>query len=712
MGRTARVLLLAALSVVMIGCFWFVSGKFFPQAVPDAVVLTAVLTMALIALLVEHYFETPSTVIATAISALLLLAPARDGLSRLGPLYWGIVAWCLSLLVVSTVALLVLPDPAAKGAKAERTRLLSRRLKRIAARYGNARLVFGLMAVITSIVYLSEKPPLVFATVGAVVLMFGLDTRAGTPRQRAAHEPAGAVTSVEPSHVVRVSLREMQGLKAGDSVAYSLQGDPEGTVRSGRVAEVHAALDGPEATVVGGLPQDSKMAVRPGDVVITPDGHSECEIGLVTDGSHISSIKVDTLGLRGISEGSLLAAESTCGDEQESVLYQVFDASCHSDESRGTVLAHAVQLGTWDSDACGFRRHGWVPDVNGAVRCVDGKCRTEPPAGSILLGHLPGTEYPVVLDRDVMRGGHLAVLGVTGCGKSVTSRYLVREIASDSHRVVVIDLTGEYKRMLTDPKPSPVVSDDVRDDMTVAIETLMTELSKFANQRTQATIDKCEQALDTGFRESLNKWLESGTNTYALLELPSFESTATSLEYTRWFLRTLFDIARSEGFGGRGVTVVLEEAHTVVPEWNFAGARGDKVAEGLLNSIAQIALQGRKYGIGFIVIAQRTANVSKTVLTQCSSVIAFRSYDNTSADFLANYLGVELAGALPNLADRHAVVVGSAFRSQVPLICRVLDIQEEVSMAAPETVQATVDEPTESAQPMGSDAVWTTPESD
>ena len=45
--------------------------------------------------------------------------------------------------------------------------------------------------------------------------------------------------------------------------------------------------------------------------------------------------------------------------------------------------------------------------------------------------------------------------------------------------------------------------------------------------------------------------------------------------------------------------------------------------------MGQIALQGRKYGIGMLVIAQRTANVSKTILTQCNTVICFQAFDET-----------------------------------------------------------------------------------
>jgi DNA helicase HerA-like ATPase len=121
--------------------------------------------------------------------------------------------------------------------------------------------------------------------------------------------------------------------------------------------------------------------------------------------------------------------------------------------------------------------------------------------------------------------------------------------------------------------------------------------------------------------------------------------------------------------------VVLEEAHTVIPEWNFIGAE-DKGAHALVNAIGQIALQGRKYGVGFMVIAQRTANVSKTVLTQCNTIVAFQQFDRTSGEFLSNYMGKEMVEALPMLRPRNAIAVGKAFRSGLPVIFRVPDIVE------------------------------------
>lgn len=186
-------------------------------------------------------------------------------------------------------------------------------------------------------------------------------------------------------------------------------------------------------------------------------------------------------------------------------------------------------------------------------------------------------------------------------------------------------------------------------------------------------------------------------NPIGLFELPDVSNTTGILEYTKWFFRGLFQLARQDQNLGKQVCVVLEEAHTVIPEWNFIGI-DEKKAQSLVNSISQIALQGRKHNIGFMVIAQRTANVSKTVLTQCNTVIAFQQFDKTSADFLLNYMGADMVAALPSLRFRQAIAVGKAFRSGVPMIFEVPEIQEPTLLeaglgnpaaaAAPATAQA------------------------
>ncbi len=107
------------------------------------------------------------------------------------------------------------------------------------------------------------------------------------------------------------------------------------------------------------------------------------------------------------------------------------------------------------------------------------------------------------------------------------------------------------------------------------------------------------------------------------------------------------------------VCLVYEEAHSLIPEWNSVAVEGDKAAT---NGTARAILQGRKYGLGCLLITQRTANVTKTILNQCNTVFAMRTFDDTGKEFLSNYLGGEYAAKLPSLKERHAVFFVACFQ--------------------------------------------------
>ena len=199
-------------------------------------------------------------------------------------------------------------------------------------------------------------------------------------------------------------------------------------------------------------------------------------------------------------------------------------------------------------------------------------------------------------------------------------------------------------------------------------------MAQFPNQRNMALVVQWEAQIRNAFRQAIEQFRDSETN-IALFELPDVSNSNSILSYTRYFFKSLFEMAKQDALGQLQFGVVLEEAHTVVPEWNFVASE-DKSAGALINQIGQIALQGRKYGVGFLVIAQRTANVSKTVLTQCNTIVAFQQFDKTSADFLANYMGSGMIAALQSLPPRHAIAVGKAFRSGLPTIFKVPDINE------------------------------------
>ncbi|MDO9013680.1 MAG: DUF87 domain-containing protein, partial [Polynucleobacter sp.] len=66
------------------------------------------------------------------------------------------------------------------------------------------------------------------------------------------------------------------------------------------------------------------------------------------------------------------------------------------------------------------------------------------------------------------------------------------------------------------------------------------------------------------------------------------------------------------------VLLVCEEAHRYVPN------RGEAQYEAAQEAIRRIAKEGRKYGIGLLLVSQRPSEVEATVLSQCNSWIILR----------------------------------------------------------------------------------------
>ena len=118
--------------------------------------------------------------------------------------------------------------------------------------------------------------------------------------------------------------------------------------------------------------------------------------------------------------------------------------------------------------------------------------------------------------------------------------------------------------------------------------------------------------------------------------------------------------------------LVFEEAHSLTPEWNSIVVSGDDKAS---NGTAKVILQGRKYGLGCILITQRTANVTKSILNQCNTIFALRVFDDTGKTFLENYIGKDYSDTLPTLEERHAIVTGKGLGLKQPVIIQLNDMK-------------------------------------
>lgn len=106
-------------------------------------------------------------------------------------------------------------------------------------------------------------------------------------------------------------------------------------------------------------------------------------------------------------------------------------------------------------------------------------------------------------------------------------------------------------------------------------------------------------------------------------------------------------------------TLVCDEAHLYLPIKEDA----DSVQKQALYNFERIAKEGRKYGVSILVVSQRPADVSKTILSQCNNFVVLRLTNERDKGVIKNLLPDSLKSTiefLPLLDVGEALVVGDA----------------------------------------------------
>lgn len=154
------------------------------------------------------------------------------------------------------------------------------------------------------------------------------------------------------------------------------------------------------------------------------------------------------------------------------------------------------------------------------------------------------------------------------------------------------------------------------------------------------------------------EWL-GGEQPISVLDFSGVPSAAADLAIGV-VLNLLFEVSLRSEPGGPGigrpspVLVVLEEAHRYLGEDASALTR---------NSANRLAREGRKYGIGLLLITQRPTELPKTALAQCGTLIALRLSNAEDQGTIRAALPDTVAGlaaVLPSLRTGEAIVSGEA----------------------------------------------------
>jgi hypothetical protein len=166
---------------------------------------------------------------------------------------------------------------------------------------------------------------------------------------------------------------------------------------------------------------------------------------------------------------------------------------------------------------------------------------------------------------------------------------------------------------------------------------------------------RLDGTIDTDLDVLLAGWL-GDERPITILDLSGIPPTIQS-EIVGAVLRITYDAlfwSRNLPEGGRErpLLVVLEEAHSYLETKSAAAT-----------AVRKIAKEGRKYGIGMMLVSQRPAEIDPTILSQCGTLFALRLTNPDDRGRIKSSASDGLEGLfsmLPVLRTGEAVIVGEA----------------------------------------------------
>lgn len=413
-------------------------------------------------------------------------------------------------------------------------------------------------------------------------------------------------------------------------------------------------------------------------------------VGLVTKDTSIETLYFEVVIERDIEEGRLVEVKI----KNKPVLYQIIDGLTKEEivfqkNTYGYARAKARKIGSWDKTNKKFVPATWLPKINTPVYLKQSE-KFIPEKD--VIGHFPETNFTVSIKNiNHLVNHNTAILGILGIGKSMLAIELVERMIANKIKIICLDLTNQYQNELSDfydvefekeklstiqeagDKDKNIWGEDPESggsipNLTKALTEDLYEFLKKDNTHylkiyNPAQLFATKQLNDPrSFREENGTWKRCASLW-----------TVTPVEITKVITEIVLELLRDEMTDKARACLIFEEAHSLIPEWGSVTSEGDKSAT---NGTARAILQGRKFGLGCILITQRTANVTKTILNQCNTIFAMRTFDDTAKGFLSNYIGSDYAELLPSIQERHAVFFGKASSCENPVLIRLNDQSE------------------------------------
>lgn len=614
--------------------FWFIAGA---------------LLLILLSLVDQPHFSKDANVFINGSTALVSLFIVAE--SERSGLWWIFSAWALYLLVSSFILMAIRSRELFMDIKSVQ---FFSRLNRAIGRPESIFSAYFLWGVFLQFNY--PKDGVVINTLllfWAVFMIVNVPSIAQTVAQffekkQDSATATGVVTSIQSPRIANVRLNaELPENIVGRQVAFILEGNEkvaDGTLfedrvvmglRKGRVA---ITSFGNKWSVVS-AGKRIEVALSDAPVLTTQP------VGVVSAGSSIGKLVFEVDPRIALHAGEVVKVKSSKADSYYQIISaSITDSTLPDGNATQGVKVVAGQLGLWNAKEAMFDPIDWVSPAGELVIVSQGDDVVQtPPEGRCVVGCVPNSKFPVHVHVSDTITHNTALIGVTGSGKSYLAFHLIESYIHVGIKVLILDLTRQHWEFLQPQNPTQLANaNDVTTWLDGDSKLAIHQFANAAEGFPKATADFVAQCFG---------WVQANTKLKAGVNIPA------------------------------RLCIVLEEAHSLIPEWNQVSQQSDVQQ---VNRAARMILQGRKFGLGCLLITQRTANVTKTILNQCNTIFALRSFDQTGLDFLRNYMGEEYSQAISTLPQYTAILVGKASSSARPIILKVTDFKDRWKNGPPE----------------------------
>lgn len=329
------------------------------------------------------------------------------------------------------------------------------------------------------------------------------------------------------------------------------------------------------------------------------------------------------------------------------------------------------------------------------------------PAG-VHLGSLAQHRLDVHVDLSRLLKKHVAVLAMSGAGKSYLMSVVIEELLKRKHgrmAAVVLDVHGEYAGLAEDATYGGQVRVFPANELRIGVSELspwrIADYAGLSGVQTRVlaqTMDRLAAGFDlndlvravegnkelgTSTREAMASALEDlkRVGVFGAADKPTLEDIAVpgqltvldfsqliSMRAKQFLVAHIADqlfTARRHGVVPPFVLIV-EEAHQFIPE---KAEKKLTPARGILQTIAR---EGRKFHASLCLISQRPVQLSTTVLSQCNTNIILRitnPYDLKHISESSEGITADVQGQIATLPVGTALVLGEA--TNYPLFVKV-----------------------------------------